>query len=217
MARWRENTPRKLPALSRFLRVLAVVLLALGATACKGGSGDAGPTGKPATVVAKAPDITFATLGAHVVGAAPGVTATGRVDFKTGGDALSIRGLKKASPPFGVTQPAAMIDLLRGVVAVRSYGGSEVQGDGTKHYEVDIDLFKAITSTPVGPRRVTLHLLDAQLGPDNKVWADVFIDSAGRVRRVLLPVKTDSDRPYGQSKIIPQMVSVDYSDFGSGK
>jgi hypothetical protein len=91
-----------------------------------------------------------------------------------------------------------------------------VQGEGTKQYEVDIDLFKAITSTPVGPRRETLHLLDARLGPDNQIWANVFIDKLGRVRRVLIPVRTESDRPYGQSQIIPRMVSVDYSDFGSG-
>jgi hypothetical protein len=189
------------------------VFVALAATACNG-RGDAGPTGNPNAVVAKAPDITFATKNAHVEGAAPGVTASGRVNFATGGDDLTVRGRRKDGPPFGVTQPAAVVDLLRGVVRVRAYGGAEVQGEGTKRYEVDIDLFKAITSTPVGPRRIELHALDGLVGPDRKVWADVFIDKAGRVRRVLLPVHTQTTRPYGQSQIIPAEVSVDYSDFG---
>ena len=213
VARWRENTPRKLLALSRALALLCFVALA---TAACGGNGDAGPTGKPATVVADAPRVTFAAKNAHVVGAAPGVTATGRVDFTSGADELTVRGQKKARPPFGVTQPAATVDLLRGVVHVRSYGGAEVQGEGTKRYELDIDLAKAIRATPAGAARDELHLLDGKIGADRKVWADVFIDSAGRIRRILLPVHAESDRPYGASQIIPPMVSVDFSDFGSG-
>jgi hypothetical protein len=183
--------------------------------ACSG-NGDAGPTGKPDTVVAEAPTRTLAAQSAHVVGAAPNVTATGRVDFRSGVDALKVRGLNAAKPPFGVTQPAAVIDLLRGVVDVRAYGGAEVQGEGTKRYEVDIDLEKAIAATPED-RRADLHVLDGLVGDDEEVWADVFIDRAGLVRRVLLPVHTESARPYGDDKSIPQMVSVDYSDFGSAR
>jgi hypothetical protein len=213
MTRWRENTGRKLPALLRSLAVLVLGFAAL--TACSGG-GDAGPTGKPDVVVAHAPDVTIATKTARVVGAAPDVTATGSVDFATGRDTLKVSGRKRTSPPFGVTEPAAVIDLLRGVVHVRAYGGAEVQGQGTKRYEVDIDLFKAISATPVA-RRPDLHRLDGVLGPDRQLWADVFIDKAGRIRRVLLPVQTQTTRPYGQSQIIPPEVSVDYSDFGSPK
>jgi hypothetical protein len=195
-------------------RLVAVLCVLVAAAACTGG-GDAGPTDAPATVVARAPEITFAAKNAHVVGAAPGVTATGRVDFTRGSDQLAVRGVAKDSPPFGVTHPAAVIDLLRGVVHVRAYGGAEVQGEGTKRYEIDIDLSKAIAATPGGTRQATLHLLDGRVGADNTIWGDVFVDRFGRVRRVLLPVRTESDRPYGQSQIIPPMVSVDYSDFGS--
>jgi hypothetical protein len=195
--------------------LLALCFVAFGAAAC-GGGGDAGPTGRPDAVVAAAPDVTSGTKSAHVVGAAPGVTATGRVDFTTSGDTLTVRGQKRATPPFGVTQPAAMIDLLRGVVHVRSYGGAEVQGEGTKRYEVDIDVAKAVTAAE-GPTREQLRLLDERVGADHQIWADVFVDGAGRVRRILIPVHTESDRPYGASQIIPQMVSVDYSDFGSSK
>ena len=185
------------------------------AAACAGG-GDAGPTAKPDTVVAAAPDTTMAAHTARVVGAAPNVTATGRVDFLTGADRLRVRGLKPDDPPFGVEQPAAVIDLLRGVVHVRAYGGAEVQGEGTKRYEVDIDLAKAIRATPEA-RRADLRVLDGLVGPDDELWADVFVDRTGRVRRVLLPVHTESNRPYGDDQSIPQMVSVDYSDFGSAR
>jgi hypothetical protein len=210
MARWRENTPRKLLAL---LRVLAVLSLVFAVTACNG-NGDAGPTGHPDTVVADAPDLTVSSKTAYVVGAAPNVTATGRVDFTTGADNLRPRGLDAKNPPFGVVQPAAVIDLLRGVTKVRAYGGAEVQGEGTKRYEVELDLAKAIAATPE-ERRADLHLLDGLVGEDDELWADVFVDRTGRVRRVLLPVHTESNRPYGDDKSIPQMVSVDYSDFGS--
>jgi hypothetical protein len=192
------------------LSVLAVALVG----ACGSGKGDPGPTGKPSDVVAAAPDITFQSLSAHVVGAAPGYNAVGLVRFGQPEPKFTITGLKKDKPaPFGVLQPGAVIDLLRGVVHVTSYGGAQVQGAGTKRYEVDIDLFKAIAATPE-PRRAVLHLLDGAVGTDNQIWADVFIDSNGRVRRVLLPVHTEAERPYGEDKHIPQLVSVDYSDFG---
>ncbi len=179
------------------------------------GGGEPGPTAHPDTVVRKAPDITFATGAARVVGAAPGpVTATGSVDFATGADRLDVQPPQKSTPPFGVTEPAAVLDLLRGAVKVTSYGGAEVQGIGTKRYEVDIDLGKAIAATPA-ERRADLHTLDGRLGDDDALWADVFVDTHGRVRRVLLPVRTSMVRPYGDDDRIPQMVSVDYSSFGA--
>lgn len=187
-------------------------MFALGAGACSGG-GSPGPTGQPETVVRQAPDRTAAARTARVEGAAPGVTATGLVTFATGVDDLVPSGLKRAAPPFGVTEPAAVLDLLRGVVAVESYGGAEVQGEGTKRYEVDIDLAKAIAATPV-VRRGELQELAGRLGDDKELWADVFVDARGRVRRVLLPVRTAMERPYGDDKRIAQLVSVDYSNFG---
>jgi hypothetical protein len=194
-----------------------VVVVVLVATACKAGNGEPGPTGKPETVVRDAPDITFATKSAHVVTAAPPhFNATGKVTFASGLAKLALTPKSNKLPPFGVLEPVAVIDLLRGVVAVRSYGGAEVQGVGTKRYEVDIDLYQAIVSTPL-ERRGDLHLLDGRLGDDKKLWADVFVDAQGRVRRVLLPLHTDTIRPYGSDKHIPQLVSVDYSDFGGKK
>lgn len=210
---------RKLVALPEFPRVLGrvllVVLASVVAAACNG-TDEQAPTGDPEVVVRRAPDVTLATGTARVLGAAPGVTAQGTVSFTTGIDRLVMRPAPTDAPPFGVTEPAALVDLLRGVVAVRSYGGAEVQGVGTKRYEVDIDLPKAIRATPV-ERRADLRLLDGRLGDDAKLWADVFVDGRGRIRRILIPVHTDRTRPYGDDKRIPQLVSVDYSDFGQTK
>jgi hypothetical protein len=192
-----------------------LVVVATLATACGGsGKGDPGPTGEPAAVVAAAPDITLSAGTARVVGAAPGINATGTVRFGDAEPTLTRAGADRDKPaPFGVLEPIAVLDLLRGVVSVDPYGGAQVQGIGTKRYELDIDLAKAILATPAA-RRGELLDLDGRLGSDNRVWADVFIDSAGRVRRVLLPVRAASDRPYGDDKNIPQLVSGDYSDFG---
>jgi hypothetical protein len=194
--------------------VFGAAVIALVATACGAGNGDPGPTAHPDKVIADAPDLTIATGAARVVTGAPGIEASGTVVFATGDDALIVKGRATNQPPFGVTQPVAVVDLLRGVVKVRAYGGAEVQGEGTKRYEVDIDLAKAIAATPA-ERRADLHLLDGLLGKDAQLWADVFVDGKGRVRRVLLPVHTEMDRPYGADKHIPQLVSVDYSNFGS--
>lgn len=198
--------------LPRRVAVAVAVLLAAGTGACVGG-GEPGPTAHPDKVVRAAPGITFALGAARVVGAAPGITATGSIVFATGADDLEVAGPLKTEAPFGVTEPVAVLDLLRGVVKVTSYGGAEVQGIGTKRYEVDIDLAKAIAATPE-QRRADLHILDGKLGPDDELWADVFVDSQGRVRRVLLPVRTSMIRPYGDDDRIPQLVSVDYFDFG---
>jgi len=186
--------------------------MAAGTGACVGG-GEPGPTAHPDKVVRAAPGITFALGTARVVGAAPGITATGSVVFATGADKLEVAGPLKTEAPFGVTEPVAVLDLLRGVVKVSSYGGAEVQGVGTKRYGVDIDLAKAIEATPA-ERRADLHVLEGKLGKDKELWADVFVDSQGRIRRVLLPVRTSMIRPYGGDDRIPQLVSVDYSDFG---
>jgi hypothetical protein len=164
--------------------------------------------------VRQAPDITASTNTARVVTGAPGFTGTGSVEFATGAAHLVIEPPPRSEPPFGVTQPVAVLDLLRGVVDVRAYGGAEVQGTGTKRYELDISLAKAISATPP-ERQGPLHALDGKLGADNRVWADVFVDAGGRVRRVLLPVRTAMVRPFGQDQHIPQLVSVDYSDFGT--
>lgn len=187
----------------------AVVLVVL--AAC--GRGEPGPTAAPATVVRAAPDATLAAGSATVQSSGPYVSAEGTVEFASGRDDLKIAGRDTTSIPWGVTQPVAALDLLRGVVRIDAYGGSQVQGIGTKRYQLDVDLNTAIRATPEN-RRADLLLLEGKLGADNLLWVDVFVDSAGLVRRILLPVRTASERPYGDSKLIPQLVSVDFFDFG---
>lgn len=186
------------------------MLLLAALSAC--GNGEPGPTAAPDSVVAAAPDITFATTHATVATAAPGVTAKGRAFFADGRSRLTVAP-PRAETPFGVLEPVAVVDLMRGVVTVRPYGGAEVQGIGTKRYELIIDVGRALTSTPVA-RRAPLEALHPQVGDDGTVWADMFVDSAGRIRRALVPVDLRSDRPHGDSKRIPEMVSVDFFEFG---
>ncbi len=162
-----------------------------------------------------APDKTEATGSAAVATTGPFVNADGAVVFGSGVDTLTLGGRRIATAPWGVREPVAALDLLRGARNVRSYGGAEVQGIGTKRYEADLNLAKALEATPVS-RHADLELLRGKLGADGEVWADVFVDSAGRVRRLLLPVHPESERPYGDDKNIPQLVSVDFFDFGKG-
>lgn len=182
---------------------LALVLLA----AC--GRGEPGPTAPAAQVVDAAPDATLAAGDAKVESTGPYVNASGKVDFVTGVDELKVEGRDTKSVPWGVTQPVAALDLLRGVIDVASYGGAQVQGIGTKRYNADVDIDKAIAATPEA-RRADLRLLVGEVGEDGQLWLDVFIASDGRVRRILLPVELASDRPAFDSKKFPQLVSVDF-------
>ncbi len=190
---------------------VALCLVAL--AAC--GKGDPGPEASPDDVVRAAPNATVRAASARVSTTGPYVQATGTVNFATGVDTMALTGRDTQNVPWGVDQPAAALDLLRGVVDVFAYGGAQVQGIGTKRYELVIDLDKAIAATPA-PRRPDLRLLVGKIGDDGEVWADVFVDRSDRVRRILLPVALESERPHGDSKLIPQLVSVDFSGFGAG-
>lgn len=200
--------------MSRILRfsrraTTAVALLAL--VAC--GKGDPGPEDSPIAVVRAAPDTTVGAGSARVSTTGPYVQATGTVTFVSGRDTMALTGRNTQAVPWGVNEPVAALDLLRGVIDVFAYGGAQVQGIGTKRYELVLDLDKAMAATPAA-RQADLRLLDGRIGDDGEVWADVFVDSAGRVRRILLPVATESERPHGDSKRIPQLVSIDFFHFG---
>lgn len=193
-----------------------MVGVSLTAAAC--GGGDAGPTGVAVDVIRATPDVTLAGKTANVIGAAPGYEATGTVDFVTGVDDLKLKESGRYGDPisFGVIEPAAALDLIRGATNIEAYGGSEVQGIGTKRYQIDIDLEKAIAATPAA-RQTDLIGLRGKIGPNDTIWADVFVDKQGRVRRVLYPVRVKEGRPYRDDDRIPKMVSVDYFDFGGSK
>lgn len=187
-------------------------MLVLGSlVAC--GNGDPGPAASPTSVVRAAPDATLRAASAQVSTTGPYVQARGKVTFASGADSMALKGRDTKNVPWGVNEPAAALDLLRGAVDVYAYGGAQVQGRGTKRYELILDLDKAIAATPA-ERQADLRLLTGKVGDDGQVWADVFVDSQSRVRRILLPVATASERPHGDSKLIPQLVSVDFFNFG---
>jgi hypothetical protein len=78
-------------------------------------------------------------------------------------------------------------------------------------YELDVDPAKVLAAAPTA-RRERL----AQVLPAKQFYANVFIDTQGRIRRVLLPVDLTVPRQYGDSKITNEEMTVDFFAFGAG-
>ena len=184
-----------------------LVLVALLGSGCGSDEGS-GPKGAPAAVVGQAPDLTLAEGRARVLGAAPGVESSGSIDLRTGTADVRVSGAKEASP--FLTDPALVLDLVRGVVAIDPFGGLQARGVGTMMYEVDVDPGKVLAAAPAEHRDRLAELL-----PRERFYADVFIDTQGRIRRVQLPVDLTTPRQYGDSKITNEEMTVDFYDFPS--
>ena len=193
------------------MRALAVtaVLVALVASAC-GSEDGAGPKGSAASVVGKAPAVTAAAGRAKVASFAPALRGEGSIDLRTGVARVVVTGPGAANP--FVSEPALVIDVVRGAMRIKTYGGVGVQGVGTMRYELDVDPAKALAAAPWG-RRDRL----SQVLPKEPFYADVFIDTQGRIRRVLLPVDLTVPRQYGDSKITNEEMTVDFFDFAGSK
>ncbi len=189
------------------MRALAVtvVLVALVSTAC-GSEDGAGPRGTADAVVGRAPDRTEAAGRAKVAAFAPGRQGDGTIDLRTGVAQVAQKG-PGAPNPF-LSDPALAIDLVRGAARIETFGGVGVQGVGTMMYELDVDPAKALAKAPP-ERRDRL----AKVLPAKAFYADVFIDTQGRIRRVLLPVDLTDPRQYGDSKITIEEMTVDFFDF----
>jgi hypothetical protein len=183
-----------------------LLLVALTAAGC-GSADDAGPRGEPVGVVRRAPDRTEAAGWARVAGAASGVQSDGSVDLRTGVPQVTVKGHQAANP--FLTDPALAIDLVRGAVRVVTYGGVEVQGVGTIRFELDVDPVKAIAGAPAARR----DRLAKVLPPQKQFYADVYIDTQGRIRRVLLPADLSVPRQYGKSQITNEEMTVDFYGF----
>ena len=186
---------------------LTLVITALTLAAC-GSEDGAGPRGKPAAVLDRAPDVTWAAGGAQVLAAGPAMESTGSVDLRTGTAKMTVKGVGVASP--FLTDPALALDVVRGVVEIDPFGGLQARGVGTIMYEVDVDPAKALAATPAARRERLAAVL-----PAKRFYADVFVDSQGRIRRVLLPVDLTTPRQYGESKITNEEMTVDFYDFPS--
>lgn len=191
------------------MRALAVtvVLLALVGAAC-GSEDGAGPRGTPSVVVGRAPRLTEAAGTSKVASFAPGLQASGTIDLRTGRAEVAAKG-PGAPNPF-VSDPALAIDVVRGVVRIEPYGGVGVQGVGTMMYELDVDPAKVLAAAPASRRDRLARVL-----PAKRFYADVFIDTQGRIRRVLLPVDLTVPRQYGDSKITNEEMTVDFFAFSA--
>ena len=189
------------------MRALAVTLVVLGLVgiAC-GSEDDSGPRGTPSAVVGQAPRRTEAAGSAKVASFAPGLRGTGTIDLRTGTARVTSEGPGAANP--FVSDPALAIDVVRGAVRIEQFGGVGVQGVGTMMYELDVDPAKAEAAAPAA-RRARL----AAVLPATQFYANVFIDTQGRIRRVLLPVDLTVPRQYGDSKITNEEMTVDFFAF----
>jgi hypothetical protein len=157
-------------------------------------------------VVRRAPGLTRASGVAKVTGHSTGVQSHGTLDLRSGLARMTTTGHGTAGP--FLTDPALALDLVPGATRVVSYGGVEVQGIGTIKYELDVDPAKVLAAAPAGRR----SRLEAVL-PTKPIYADVFIDTKGRIRRILLPTDLSVPRQYGDSKITNEEMTVDFFGF----
>lgn len=204
-------------------RLVALVALAtssvLGA-AC-GADRTGGPKGEPAAVVDAAPDRTVAAGRARFEASAPEAQRAGTIDFDASGPSATSAdgGTGTAAGASGgdagghpeLTDPRSVVDLVRGALAVESYGGAAVRGASTFRYEAVINVERAVLETPAR-RRPAMEAFARRLGAD-AFYVDLWIDGAGRLRRIQLPVEKGTERPAARSRALPALVTVDFFDF----
>jgi len=157
--------------------------------------------------VGQAPDRTESAGWAKVAAAASGVQSDGSLDLRTGVPKLTVKGHEEPNP--FLIDPALAIDLVRGAVRIFTYGGVEVQGVGTIRYELDVDPAKAVAAAPPDRRERLARVLPAK----KQFYADVYIDTQGRIRRGLLPSNLSVPRQYGDSKLTNEEMTVDFFAF----
>ncbi|HZN15123.1 MAG TPA: hypothetical protein VFB78_12680 [Acidimicrobiales bacterium] len=182
-------------------RLIAVVLaVVIGVAGC-GSDRSGGPKGDPTTIVATAPDRTLAAGTAKVAVATANSVATGTIDFGTGAARMHVTPATATEPE--LTNPVVAIDIVRAVASVDPYGGAEVRGASTIKYELDIAPGEELTAKLGGGLR----------GPT--FYADVYVDSQLRIRRVTLPVDLNERRPSDTHQILAKLITIDFYDFGS--
>ena len=87
--------------------------------------------------------------------------------------------------------PGQMLDTLRGVSdSVEKRGHKSIRGADTTHYRAQIDLSKAMTAAPAQERAQAQAMLKMFGGPDS-LPTDLYIDDAGRVRRMEVEYEFD--------------------------
>ena len=87
--------------------------------------------------------------------------------------------------------PAQMLDTLRGLSdSVEKRGRKTIRGAETTHYRAEIDLSKAMAQAPAGQRAQAQAMLKMFGGLDS-LPTDLYIDDAGRVRRMEVEYEFD--------------------------
>lgn len=185
--------------------MFAGVLCALVLAAC-GGDRTGGPQGDPTDIVSRAPDRTAAAGTATVAISLPSARASGVVDFGTG-LASDLRATPAAveALPAAARRPGLALDVVRAVASIEPYGGSEVRGASTIRYELDI-----------APTPELLEQLGGSLEGDT-FYADVYIDSEFRIRRLSMPLDLNEGRPTRTNRILAKLIIIDFYDFGVSK
>jgi len=109
--------------------------------------------------------------------------------------------------------PFVAIDLVRGAVKVDPWGGAEVRGASAFRYQVQIDPQRAASAAP--PERADILRRIAADANGGLIHADLFVDSAGRIRRVQLPAELRSGPPPTRNDGEVIAVTIDFADFGA--
>jgi len=109
--------------------------------------------------------------------------------------------------------------LLRGAEKVLPYGGEEIEGTSTLRYSFVVDLAAATAASPKD-QRPALQAAAAFIGSVQEP-ADVWLDSAGRVRRLkmatnpLLRSTTTKANFFTEDGEVISFVVIDFSRFGA--
>ena len=156
-----------------------------------GGDRSGGPRGTPQAVVRAAPDRTVAVGRARVHAAGPGVVSTGTVDFAAHRSQVTVAGPGSEKATAELRDPVVAIDIVRSASKIEPYGGTEVRGVATMKYELQV--------TPAGAR---------------PFFADVWIDSERRIRRVLVPTDKTKPRPERDDPDRLDLITIDFYGFG---
>ena len=160
-----------------------------------------GPQGDPTQIVMRSPERTAAAGRATATVATAGAQSDGPVDFATGAVRMTVRPPEASDAP-ELRDPLVALEIVRNAAKVVPFGGAEVRGASTIKYELDVAPRADLAARLGGLHRSTFY-------------ADVFVDSAGRIRRVTVPLHLDERRPSDTNEILAKLVTVDFYGFPS--
>jgi hypothetical protein len=118
------------------------------------------------------------------------------------------------SPP-ELIDPALAVDYVRGAIDIVPYGGAEVRGASTIRYSFNVDLDIAAAHASDAPRQAAVGAIRTALGRPT-FYADVWVDTAGRIRRVQVPLDKRDKRPGYRDAVLEKLVTVDFYDYNGG-